>query len=268
MPRLHLRVGPGEHHLAREALWMLQPRHRLLDLRRAPCRPRSRRSASPSCGQARAPGACSERIGSSTKPALPDSLAPGCSAAGSAIERPRPRKARRSVSASVKRGEPELSSTKCASSIDRIARRARPPARKDDAVVRADLRLDEHLGEGRMRAVVLGSGASTSSAKDVTSMKRLVSPSFQSVTRRPSPSPSLIDDALDLGAQRADRLEEAGLLVAEMGLRLLAGTLLSARRWPTTIRRSRRRAGTRSVPIRSSVGSACQRVTAMSPKRL
>ena len=52
------------------------------------------------------------------------------------------------------------------------------------------------------------------------------------------------DDALDLGAQRADRLEEAGLLVAEMRLRLLAVELLSARRWPTTIRRSRRRAGT------------------------
>ena len=32
MARLHLRARPGQHRLAREALGMLQPRHRLLDL--------------------------------------------------------------------------------------------------------------------------------------------------------------------------------------------------------------------------------------------
>ena len=86
-------------------------------LRRAPCRPPSRTSPSPSCGPGRAPAGAARSPGRARSRRCLSAWRRGCSAAGSAIDRPRPMKARRSVSASVARCEPELSSTKCASSM-------------------------------------------------------------------------------------------------------------------------------------------------------
>ena len=122
--------------------------------RRASCRRPSRTSPRPSCvaGTRTWRRSDSDRIeheaGAADKPGA------GLKAAGSAIVRPRPMKARRSVSASVARGEPELSSTKCASSMSGFARRALAPAREDHAVVGADLglaRTSSRMPDGRCR---------------------------------------------------------------------------------------------------------------------
>ena len=131
----------------------------------------------------------SEITGSSTKPALPVSLAPGCSAAGSAIERPRPMKARRSVSASVARCEPELSSTKCASSIT-ASSDERGRRRAKITLLSAPISVSTNIFAKAGCALSASSGASASSANDVTSIWRSASPSFQIVMRRPSPCPS------------------------------------------------------------------------------
>ena len=77
-----------------------------------------------------------------------------------------------------------------------------------------------------------------------------------SVTRRPSPLPSETTMHSTSERKRADGLDEARLVVARNASGTLRPARVSARPWPTTIRRvsvSRRKM---KVPARSSVGSA------------
>ena len=99
-------------------------------------------------------------------------------------------------------------------------------------------------------------------------MWRSVSPSFQ---MRDAPRLAVAfrdDDAFDLGAQRRrpilTKLALSSLkCVCAVSPSALFGSAVADHQSPLSASRRNRK-----LPIRSSLGSACQRVTAMSPQRL
>ena len=215
MARLHLRARPGQHRLPREALGMVEQRRRPPRPRRGWRRRPSRRSAATFLLAGTRTRRRSAMTGSSVKPWLPPSRAPGSKAAGSAM-----RAAAADEGAAVGLG---LRVARDAGRIGDEMRGARCPARPARACGarrRSTLRparsrsrrTSSRRPDGRCR---LASGASTSSAKEVTSIMR----SRRAVVDDGDAAAFAIafrdDDALDLGAQRADRLDEGRLVVAE-----------------------------------------------------
>jgi hypothetical protein len=102
--------------------------------------------------------------------------------------RPRPMKARRSVSASMSL-TPVGSVTKCAAAMsgslgERLRRSAKMRLRP------GEISVSTNIFEKAGCALSLASGANTSSAKEVTSISRSLEPSLMMVTRRASPLPS------------------------------------------------------------------------------
>ena len=154
MAGLHLRARPGQHRLAREALGMVEPRHRRLDLaaRLAPTTVQKVSETFLLAGTRTRRRSDSDRI---------EHEAVRCRQAARPVEGRRigDRAAAADEGAAVglglgvARATPELSSTKCASSMSgspgaRLRRRA-----KMTLLLGADLGLDEHLREGRMGVV-------------------------------------------------------------------------------------------------------------------
>ena len=98
-------------------------------------------------------------------------------------------KARRSVSASRVAHAPDGSVTKCAAAMSgSLGARLRRSAKI--ALLLGEISVSTNIFEKAGCALSLASGASTSSAKDVTSISRSVDPSLMMVTRRASPLPS------------------------------------------------------------------------------
>ena len=102
-----------------------------------------------------------------------------------------------------------------------LARRALAAGGVDGAVLAADLGLDEHLRKGRMRAVGgFGRQYDFGVGRHVDMAVRLAV-----VEDRDAAALAIAlvdDDAFELGAQRADGLDEVRLVVGEEGLRDLA----------------------------------------------
>ena len=152
MPGLHLAIASRPASPGAETLRMVEPADRRLDLGavRRHDGPEGQRhllvGAAP-CTRRR-----SDTTGSSVKPDGRQGWRRDRRPPASAMVRPRPMKARRSVSASASRAAPDGSVTKCAAAMSgSLAARLRRG--EDGVAVRRDLGLDEHLREGRMRVV-------------------------------------------------------------------------------------------------------------------